>query len=80
MNKVYGIQDTFQIKLSYISNKSHHMYSQILNTISNPLFTISLFTFCLKHLEFRTLLYTNKLFIPLNFTFRKRDKIYRIKL
>lgn len=74
MNKLYGIQDTFQIKLSYISNKSHRMYSQILNTISNPLFTKSLFTICIKHLEFRTLLYTNKFFIPLDFTFRKRDK------
>lgn len=56
------------------------MYSQILNTISNPLFTRSLFTICIKHLEFRTLLYTNKLFIPSDFTFRKRDKkTYRVK-
>lgn len=74
MNKLYGIQDTFQMKLSYIANKSHHMYSQILNTISKPLFTKSLFTICIKHLEFRTLLYTNTLFVPLDFTFRKGDK------
>lgn len=50
------------------------MYSQILNTVSNPLFTKSLFTVCIKHIDLRTFLYTNKLFIPLDFTFRKRDK------
>lgn len=60
-------------KLNYHTyQKSHHIYSQNLNTVSNPLFTKSLFAVCIKHIDLKILLYTNKLFIPLDV--RKRDK------